>query len=323
VSGVWSSLWSLQAPWVLKHFFWKVCNNALPTKDNLYRKKILQDPLCPICAHQVETVWHVLWACPASVDVWQECHRKILKLSLVESDGLGWVQQLMAKLDTNVLLEALSVARCIWLRRNGAVFRQGFSDPKQIVTLGREAVCNFAEANNKAIMGEPDPLVIEPKWLKPSPGWVKLNWDAAISSSLKIMGVGVVSRNDEGAVLAGLSAPVPYVVDPTTAEVMVAWRAVKLGIEMCYQQIILEGDSMLTVCALNQATPCMSGYGPMIEDIQVTLLSFSSFIVRHVGRKANFAAHTSAKNALSLVSALMRVEECRPSIQHILISENL
>jgi len=38
---------------------------------------------------------------------------------------------------------------------------------------------------------------------------------------------------------------------------------------MGYQQIILEGDSMLTVCALNQATPCMSGYGQMVEDIQV------------------------------------------------------
>jgi hypothetical protein len=71
----------------------------------------------------VETVWHVLWDCPASVDVWQESHRKIHKLSLVESDGLGWVQQLMSKLDSNVLLEALSVARCIWLRRNGVVFR--------------------------------------------------------------------------------------------------------------------------------------------------------------------------------------------------------
>jgi hypothetical protein len=38
-----------------------------------------------------------------------------------------------------------------------------------------------------------------------------------------------VARNDEGAVLAGLSAPVPFVVDATTAEVMAAWRAVKLG----------------------------------------------------------------------------------------------
>jgi ribonuclease HI len=173
------------------------------------------------------------------------------------------------------------------------------------------------------ITGEPDRLVIEPKWLKPSLGWVKLNWGAAISSSSKIMGVGVVARNDEGAVLAGLSAPVPYVVDPTTVEVMAAWRAVKLGIEMGYQQIILERDSMLTICALNQATPCMSGYGQMIEDIQVILLSFSSFVVRHVGWKANFAAQTLAKNELSLVSDLMWVEECPPSIQHIVISENL
>jgi hypothetical protein len=61
----------------------------------------------------------------------------------------------------------------------------------------------------------------------------------------------------------------------------------EVGDEMGYQQIILEGDSMLTVNALNQAAPCLSGYGQMIEEIQVILLSFSSFVVRHVGRKKN------------------------------------
>jgi hypothetical protein len=201
----------------------------------------------------------------------------------------NWIQMSFLKL--------FSVARCIWLRRNGAVFRQGFSNPRQIVTQGREAVCNFLEANSKTRMGEPDPLVFEPKWLKPSPGWVNLNWDATISSSTKIMGVGVVAHNDKGAVLAGLFAPVLFVVDPTIAEVMAAWRVVKLGLEMGYQQIILEGDSMLTVSALNQAAPCTSGYGQMIEDIQVFLLSFS-FVVCHVGRQANFAAHTLAKYAV-------------------------
>jgi ribonuclease HI len=125
-------------------------------------------------------------------------------------------------------------------------------------------VCNFVDTNSKTSMGELDPLVLELKWLKPSLTWVKLNWDAAISSSSKIMGVGVgvVACNDKGAFLAGLSAPVLFVVDPTKAEVMADWRAVKLGIEMGYQQIILEGDSMLTVSALNQAGPARYIWGP-------------------------------------------------------------
>jgi hypothetical protein len=37
---VWHSIWSLQAPPVVRHFCWKVCNNLLPTKSNLALKKL-------------------------------------------------------------------------------------------------------------------------------------------------------------------------------------------------------------------------------------------------------------------------------------------
>jgi hypothetical protein len=48
ISGVWTTLWSLKVSGALKLILWKVCNNALPTKENLYRRKITKDPMCPI-----------------------------------------------------------------------------------------------------------------------------------------------------------------------------------------------------------------------------------------------------------------------------------
>jgi hypothetical protein len=91
----------------------------------------------------------------------------------------------------------------------------------------------------------------EPRWLKPSPGWVELNWDAALCSSTKLMGVGVVGQNEKGEFIAGLAAPIPFVIDPLLAEILAAWRAVELGREMGYQQMVLEGDSLATVAAIN------------------------------------------------------------------------
>jgi hypothetical protein len=91
----------------------------------------------------------------------------------------------------------------------------------------------------------------EPRWLKPSPGWVELNWDAALCSSTKLMGVGVVGQNEKGEFIAGLAAPIPFVTDPLLAEILAAWRAVELGREMGYQQMVLEGDSLATVAAIN------------------------------------------------------------------------
>ena len=47
----------------------QACNNILPTKENLCKRKITDDPLCPMCRLEVETVGHALWSCSAACDV--------------------------------------------------------------------------------------------------------------------------------------------------------------------------------------------------------------------------------------------------------------
>lgn len=54
------NIWSLQAPSVVKNFAWKVARDMLPTKGNLYKKKISSDPVCPICLQENEDTIHIL-----------------------------------------------------------------------------------------------------------------------------------------------------------------------------------------------------------------------------------------------------------------------
>jgi len=54
----------------VKHFAWNVCNNILPTKVNLFAKKIVPDPLCQFCFREEETIVHLLWSCSSSMAVW-------------------------------------------------------------------------------------------------------------------------------------------------------------------------------------------------------------------------------------------------------------
>ncbi|GLT70003.1 hypothetical protein SLA2020_421080 [Shorea laevis] len=46
------------------------------------------------------------------------------------------------------------------------------------------------------------------------------------------MGVGVIVRDSDGAVVATLCSLVPYISDPTLAEGVALWRAVLLCIEL-------------------------------------------------------------------------------------------
>lgn len=72
---IWGQIWQLQAPPVVRHFCWTVCNNLLPTKYNLAIKKIAPNVDCPICLKEPKTVIHCLWRCPAAVAVWQDGSR--------------------------------------------------------------------------------------------------------------------------------------------------------------------------------------------------------------------------------------------------------
>ena len=48
-SGLWKILWKLRVPNSKKKFLWRACNEILPTKANLCRRKIMNDLNCSIC----------------------------------------------------------------------------------------------------------------------------------------------------------------------------------------------------------------------------------------------------------------------------------
>jgi len=45
----WKYLWSCNIPHKIRHFTWRACNDVLPTKENLDRRKVLLDGACDEC----------------------------------------------------------------------------------------------------------------------------------------------------------------------------------------------------------------------------------------------------------------------------------
>ena len=57
---IWPILWKLCIPNKIKIFGWRACNDILPTKCNLVKRKIITDDKFHICTREAESAFHVL-----------------------------------------------------------------------------------------------------------------------------------------------------------------------------------------------------------------------------------------------------------------------
>ncbi|XP_062176146.1 uncharacterized protein LOC133881223 [Alnus glutinosa] len=248
---------------------------------------------------KVEMSCHSIWSCPSAVAVWQDANRKVQKLSTIANEGWELVEQLWGKLEEDEFVEAMTIARLLWMRRNKWVFYGQFSPPVQVLKQAREAMDSFAITHTPSTQAVQVPVRCMLKWIKPIQGEVKCNWDAAINSKNRCMGVGVVVRDDKGRDVAAKARFFPSIVNPTVAESMGAWQAVVMCCDMRFPQVVFEGDSWNVVSALNKEDPCWSSFGQIIEDIRAKLQDIPSVRVQHVPREANNVTHSLAKAVVS------------------------
>lgn len=66
----WKIPWMLDLPEKVKIFMWRALKNILPTAENLWKRKSLQEPICQRCKLQVETVSHALIECKTTRKIW-------------------------------------------------------------------------------------------------------------------------------------------------------------------------------------------------------------------------------------------------------------
>ncbi|XP_041025384.1 uncharacterized protein LOC121265781 [Juglans microcarpa x Juglans regia] len=115
-------------------------NNLLATRGNIFTKKVIENPLCPIYLKEEETVMHVLWLCPAASDVWAESHKATQKWSIMETDLLKLWEGLERKLNKIELEEVAVIMRGLWMRRNNFIFDNKFMNLSSIIRSARESL---------------------------------------------------------------------------------------------------------------------------------------------------------------------------------------
>lgn len=67
---LWKAIWKAKVLPKVRNMVWQTCEDILPTKVNLFKKRVNSDLLCVLCNEESETVVHVLKNCPFARATW-------------------------------------------------------------------------------------------------------------------------------------------------------------------------------------------------------------------------------------------------------------
>lgn len=67
---VWKEIWKSKVPQKIKIFLWKACQNILPLGENMFKRRLVVQNVCPICHKEPETLEHMFLLCDWVRPVW-------------------------------------------------------------------------------------------------------------------------------------------------------------------------------------------------------------------------------------------------------------
>ena len=119
-NGFWKEIWSLNVPNKIKHFLWCACCEALPTKKNLFNRKVTHNDFCECCGREVEDTIHALWECLVLKEIWWEVELCQSNLSSHFTCFRDLLTGIFQSQEPNLAEAFAYVAWVIWTKRNAS-----------------------------------------------------------------------------------------------------------------------------------------------------------------------------------------------------------
>ncbi|BFG21667.1 hypothetical protein CerSpe_079410 [Prunus speciosa] len=329
---VWKELWSLVSQPKIKLFLWRLLSRSLATCLNLFRRKIRESPLCPICEELEESEEHLFFLCPWVRTVWfgSELNYRINPQSFRTFDQwfLNLTQmEFSSKVDKNWCLTYISfILWAIWKSRCHFIFEGVKLEPIEVLRSASSSTREFMEVQNSAaqasfVSRSVDNLSVH--WSPPRRGWFKVNSDAAWRKDTNRAGLGVMIRDSEG-LLCGGSAEGIICPSVLLAEAKAALGGLKLALDSNYRKVNMETDSLVLKAGVDRK------YGnraweilPIILEIRRMEALFDAVEWSWIPRKKNRAAHAAASFGTRAVHRVTWLDQPPPSLMGVLTSDGL
>ncbi|KAH1238707.1 Plant UBX domain-containing protein 7 [Glycine max] len=125
--NVFNIMWNLKIP------------QKLPTRDNLRKRQVtLPSYICPLCDHEEETIYHLMFNCEKTRSLWWETMRWVNRVGPYSIDPKNHFLQFTqwnSKDSTNKAWEFLWLALSfsIWYHRNAKIFKNQQFSPEKVM----------------------------------------------------------------------------------------------------------------------------------------------------------------------------------------------
>ncbi|PKU70679.1 hypothetical protein MA16_Dca025959 [Dendrobium catenatum] len=285
-----------------RFFWWRMMRDAIPTNEWLARRNLADTDQCP-------------WGCGMEENR-AHCTIHCMKLKQVTACLAEWgfyMPEPNSFEDMICSLKGLardnpSLGRIFcytvyqtWRARNALKHGRSFGTPKVIAaTVLSQIPKSFCMPQMEQwCINQPIGLPTNHLWCTPPPNWLKVNFDAALTSSNRA-GLGLVVRDDMGRLVVASGRFIEHW-DPIQAELKAALAFAELIDDWMYDRegLIVEGDSSEAVKWLQEIYQPASGLHRMVDGPDLSFLSkFRQVIFQHIPRLSNRPADFCAKHAL-------------------------
>lgn len=291
----WRWLWGLQLPPKVRTFLWRACNDIIPVRAAMVRRKMGHDPFRQLCNSGLENTAHPFFECPRFQHVWR-APPFTLFLPRVRQSFVAWYRLLRSNLDVQSLGLATVVCWRIWWIRNQVVHGESTREGDDVI----EWASNYMESYRQAQLprlAKNTPL--NTIWVAPPETQVKVNFDVGFVGPSSYQ-IAVVARGADGTCLwwrvRKLTGQPPAVV----GEARAALEGIILARSNGWREIILEGDCAQILAAMQAGVEDQfQAFGALLKVILLQARDFNAFSCSFIRRSGNKLAHALAHLSLS------------------------
>ncbi|KMS97072.1 hypothetical protein BVRB_7g179330 [Beta vulgaris subsp. vulgaris] len=290
---IWKHIWALCIPPKVSNFLWRATWDILPHNVNLKKKRAVEESKCIRCGLE-ETTLHCFRDCEWVREAWAKDGTVWQCASVVNfKEWLAWIFEFFPKEQQEVFVMKIWQ---LWKCRNELIFQNtlcsaGLAWERAIDILRHHR--KFNGSKREGVKRAKD------RWLLPSPGFIKINVDAAVNGEYCRVGLGMVARDENGQVLRAWSRTMSHDWPAEKAEAAAVLWATEEAIAQGWSNVVLESDAQVIINAINSRLQRRGDIQAMLEDVLNLVPSFETIKFSFCYRECNEIAHRLAKWATS------------------------